>query len=76
MIFDIFSSSLRGASANCRYPEKKTIRNTEDLKEAAGFDHVAVEFKDSYRSRKNFIASDVVVMDCDNGDTDNPDDWV
>lgn len=76
MIFDIFSSSLRGASANCRYPEKKTIRNAEDLKEAAGFDHVAVEFKDSYRSRKNFIASDVVVMDCDNGDTDNPDDWV
>lgn len=76
MIFDIFSSSLRGASANCRYPEKKTIRNTEDLKEAAGFDHVAVEFKDSYRSRKNFLASDVVVMDCDNGDTDNPDDWV
>lgn len=76
MIFDIFSSSLRGASANCRYPEKKTIRNTEDLKEAAGFDHVAVEFKDSYRSRKNFIASDVVVMDCDNGNTDNPDDWV
>lgn len=76
MIFTIFSSSLKGASSNCRYPEKKIVRNAEDLKEAAGFDHVAVEFKDSYRSRKNFLASDVVVMDCDNGDTDNPDDWV
>lgn len=76
MIFTIFSSSLNGASSNCRYPEKKTIRTAEELKEAVAFDHVAVEFQDHYRSRKNFLASDVVVMDCDNGDTDNPDDWV
>jgi P4 family phage/plasmid primase-like protien len=40
------------------------------------FDHVCAEYKDGYRSVGNFLSSTVVVMDCDNDHSDNPDDWI
>ena len=76
MKFTVFTASCTGREANCRYPQKREIQNAQDLKEAAAFDHVCAAYQDSYRSRDNFLWSDVVVMDCDKNHTENPQEWV
>ena len=76
MKFTVFTASCTGREANCRYPQKREIQNAQDLKEAAAFDHVCAAYKNNYRSRDNFLWSDVVVMDCDNDHTENPQEWV
>ena len=72
----MFTASCTGREANCRYPQKREIQDAQDLKEAAAFDHVCAAYKNSYRSRDNFLWSDVAVMDCDNDHTENPEEWV
>lgn len=76
MKFTVFTASCTGREANCRYPQKREIQNAQDLKEAAAFDHVCAAYKNNYRSRDNFLWSNVVVMDCDNDHTENPQEWV
>lgn len=76
MKFTVFTASCTGIEANCRYPQKREIQTAQDLKEAAQFDHVCAAYKNNYRSRDNFLWSDVVVMDCDNNHTENPQEWV
>lgn len=61
---------------NCLYPTRAEIGNATELREAIKFDHVCAEYKGNYRSISNFIKSNVVVMDCDNDHSDNPDDWI
>lgn len=61
---------------NCLYPTRAEIGNATELREAIKFDHVCAEYKGNYRSINNFIKSNVVVMDCDNDHSDNPDDWI
>ena len=76
MKFTLFTASCAGVESNCRYPQKREIQNAQDLKAAAQFDHVCAAYKNSYRSRDNFLWSDVAVMDCDNDHTENPREWV
>ena len=76
MKFTLFTASCTGREANCRYPQKREIQDAQALQEAAAFDHVCAAYQDSYRSRDNFLWSDVVVMDCDNDHTENPQEWV
>ena len=76
MKFTLFTASCAGVESNCRYPQKREIQNAQDLKVAAQFDHVCAAYKNSYRSRDNFLWSDVAVMDCDNDHTENPGEWV
>lgn len=76
MKFTVFTASCTGMESNCRYPQKREIQTAQDLKEAAQFDHVCAAYQDSYRSRNNFLWSDVVVMDCDNDHTENLQEWV
>ncbi|WP_416182067.1 phage/plasmid primase, P4 family [Acidaminococcus timonensis] len=76
MKFTVFTASCTGREANYRYPQKREIQTAQDLKEAAAFDHVCAAYKNNYRSRDNFLWSDVVVMDCDNNHTENPQEWV
>lgn len=76
MKFTLFTASCTGMESNCRYPQKREIQNAQDLKAAAQFDHVCAAYKNSYRSRDNFLWSDVAVMDCDNDHTENPGEWV
>ncbi|WP_317303218.1 phage/plasmid primase, P4 family [Acidaminococcus timonensis] len=76
MKFTLFTASCSGMESNCRYPQKREIQNVKDLKEAAAFDHVCAAYKNNYRSRDNFLWSDVAVMDCDNDHTENPQEWV
>jgi putative DNA primase/helicase len=74
--FTLFTASCTGMESNCRYPQKREIQTAQDLKVAAQFDHVCAAYKNSYRSRDNFLWSDVAVMDCDNNHTENPGEWV
>lgn len=76
MKFTLFMASCSGMESNCRYPQKREIQNDRDLKDAAAFDHVCAAYKNNYRSRDNFLWSDVAVMDCDNDHTENPREWV
>lgn len=58
---------------NCLYPNRVDVTNAKELLEAVKFDHVCAEYTKNYRSISNFIRSNVVVMDCDNDHTENPD---
>lgn len=76
MKFTIYTADCTGNERNVVYPNKAVITSGEELKVAATFDHVCATFKENYRSRENFISSDVIVMDCDNSHSENPADWV
>ena len=39
-------------------------------------DHVCGEYEKNYRSIKNFLRTNVVVMDIDNDHSENPEDWI
>lgn len=72
----LFTANSAGNEKNCSYPNKTVINNADQLKEAVRFDHVCAEYKNSYRNNGNFIRSTVVVMDCDNDHSENPEDWI
>ena len=58
------------------YPNRKEITSGDELKEAVKFDHVCGEFRKNYRSINNFLKSNVIVMDCDNDHSEDPEDWI
>lgn len=76
MKMTMFSSNSVGRSSNCIYPNKVVVESPEDLKTVVSYDHVCAEFRNSYRSIPNFISSDVIVMDCDNDHSEDPDEWI
>ena len=69
-------SKVCGARSNMRYPDKAVITDAEGMETAIRLDHVCGEFKNNRRSRENFVTSDCIVMDCDNGDSEKPSDWI
>lgn len=76
MNFTIFTANCVGNNKNCRYPNKNNVSCEDDLHNVTGYDHVCAEFIDNYRANEKFVKSDVVVMDCDNDYSDNPQDWI
>ena len=71
MKFVIYTASCSGNAANCDYPYKVEVDSPQVLQEAVKKDHVCATYKDNYRSKDNFISSDVIVMDVDNDHTEN-----
>ncbi|MBR4755104.1 MAG: primase C-terminal domain-containing protein, partial [Lachnospiraceae bacterium] len=61
---------------NCLYPNRVEVTDAKSLQEAVRFDHVCAEYKKAYRSKSNFIRSNVLVMDCDNDHTEDPNEWI
>ena len=76
MRMTIYTANCRGNAKNSLHPNKRVIDNEDDCLEVMAFDHVCAEFKSYRRSNDNFLSSDVEVMDCDNGHSDNPADWI
>lgn len=76
MQLTISTSNCTGNHKNCLYPNKNVVTLVQELKEAVKLDHVCAEYKNNYRSADNFLKSDVIVMDCDNDHTENPDEWI
>ena len=61
---------------NCLYPNHVEAETPEELQEAIKKDHVCGEYKKNYRSKENFIRSNVAVMDCDNDHSEDPEEWI
>ena len=76
MKFRIYTSNFKGNAKNCFYPNCIEIGNADDMKKAALYDHVCSYFNDSKRSIANFKSSNVIVMDCDNDHSNEPDKWL
>ena len=71
----IWVSNFLGNEENCRYPHENTATDEDSIRECVSKDHVFIKFKNNYRSEANFIHTDVMVLDCDNTHSDDPDDW-
>ncbi|GHU70754.1 hypothetical protein FACS1894184_16650 [Clostridia bacterium] len=69
----LYTADCIGNSKNAFYPNKIDVSSVHDLHQAATHDHVCAVYKNNRRSKKGFIQSNCVVMDCDN---DNPSDWI
>ena len=76
MELTIYTSNNAGQASNCYYPNQRIIQNKDEFKKAVSLDHVAANFKQSYRSNQNFISSDHICLDCDNEPSDNSEDWI
>ena len=74
--FTLFTADSFGDSANCLYANKVHITDMASFKQAIKLDHVCAAYKNNYRSNDNFLETDVLPMDCDNGHSDEPKDWV
>ena len=61
---------------NCLYPNYVEVDCEDALRAAVAFDHVCATYKNNYRSKENFVCSDVLVMDCDNDHSELKDEWV
>lgn len=66
MNFTLYTADCIGNLKNCIYTNKIAIKDKETLIAAVGKDHVMASYKEGYRSKANFINSDVIPMDCDN----------
>lgn len=77
----VYISSVCGQKTNTSYPFKVAVTTETDLAKAAAYDHVCAHFADgqnnrgkrikAYRSKKTFLSSNCLPMDCDNTNT-NP----
>lgn len=76
MQMTLFYADVIGKAANCAYPHKVAVADTDALKCAITHDHVCATYKNNYRSKDNFVKSDVVPMDIDNDHSENPADWI
>ena len=76
MQMTLFHADVVGKAANCAYPHKVVVADTDALKSVIAHDHVCATYKNNYRNIANFQMSDVVPMDIDNDHSDNPADWI
>ena len=72
----LYRADVVGKAANCAYPHKVVVADTDALKCVIAHDHVCATYKNNYRNIANFQMSDVVPMDIDNDHSDNPADWI
>lgn len=72
----IQTANVVSDAKNCLYPNRVEVTSASELRDAVKKDHVCAEYKNNYRNKNNFIKSNVVVMDCDNDHTENPDEWI
>lgn len=76
MFFVLQTANVVADAKNCVYPNRTDITSGDALKAAVHFDHVCGEFKKNYRNISNFLKSNVIVMDCDNDHSEDPEDWI
>ena len=75
-VFILYSADCRGNKTNCLYPHKIEVSDSESLIRAVSKDYVCAEYRNSYRSTRNFISSNCCAGDCDNTHSDDPKDWI
>ena len=72
----LHTANVVSDTKNCFYPNRVEVTSAEELHEAAKFDHVCAEYRKDYRSKNNFVKSNVLVMDCDNDHSEDPKEWM
>lgn len=73
--FILCLAKTRQNPKNIVFADTVEVTSADELKASCLFDHVGAVLRDGYRSNKDFVTSNVVIMDCDNED-DNPETWV
>lgn len=76
MRFVLQTADVVSDAKNCFYPNRVEVDCAEKLQEAVKHDHVCGSYRKDYRSIGNFLCSDVLVMDCDNDHTEDPEEWI
>lgn len=76
MHFTIFNADCVGKAANCSYPHKVVVGDATAMEGAVAHDHVCATYNNNYRSKENFVESDVIPMDIDNDHSEDPEDWI
>jgi len=74
--FSLYTADVCGDAGNTLYPHAVLVNSADALASAVATDYVAASYKGAYRNNANFQESDALVLDCDNDDTDNPDEWI
>ena len=76
MQITIFNADCVGKAANCGYPHKNVVCDDSTMAGVVAHDHVCATYKNNYRSKENFIESDVIPMDIDNDHSEDPAEWI
>lgn len=61
---------------NAFYPKQVTIASLEELEKVARWDHVGGIFRNNHRNNPNLTQANVALMDADNDNIPNSDDWL
>ena len=75
-MINLYSANVIGNKWNCLYPNLVEVNDEKSLMAAVVHDYVCAQYRDNYRSKKNFIVSNCLPEDCDNEHSENPEDWV
>lgn len=76
MRIEIHCSNAYQNAQNCLYQYDNTAETAEEFEKLVRHDHVFFDFKDGYRSIKNFLGTSVAALDCDNDHSENEADWL
>ena len=76
MKFTLYTADCSGNEQNCQYPHEVHVDSADSLSAAAAKDHVCASFKDNHRSVADFMACDVIMLDCDNDHSEDSAAWV
>lgn len=71
----LFRSNKKQVKENTYYNIKCEISSLSELQAAVLFDHVSCAYQNGHRAKDDFISADNVMMDLDNGHSDDPDEW-
>lgn len=76
LVLTVHHSNQYGNAQNCKYPCSGIGSTPEELKKLFCYDHTFIRFKNSYRSKENFLEATVAALDNDNDHSDNPAEWI
>lgn len=76
MKFLISLSHGKGNKKNTRYGTRRLIGSKEEFLEAVRWDHVCGIFKGDQRGADRFLGADVLMLDCDNEQSEDSEKWV
>ena len=71
--FSLYQANCCQNEKNPYYPNKVEVRTLEQLFRVSEKDHTAGRFQNNHRSVDDFISSNCIMGDLDNGETDNED---
>ncbi len=76
MRIEVHYSNAYQNAQNCLYQYSGVAENAEEFEKLVRYDHVFFDFKDGYRSIRNFLGTSVAALDCDNDHSENEADWL